>query len=74
LELHKKLREENEMTIFLTTHYLEEADELCDRVGIIDNGKILALDKPGALKSQIGRDLITMTFRDKKRLKVFLKC
>ncbi len=55
---------ENGMTIFLTTHYLEEADALCDRVAIIDKGKIMALDKPGALKSQIGGDLITMTFKE----------
>jgi len=55
---------ENGMTIFLTTHYLEEADALCDRVAIIDHGKIMALDKPGALKSQIGGDLITMTFAE----------
>jgi len=70
----KKLREEHGMTIFLTTHYLEEADELCDRVGIIDNGKILALDKPGALKSQIGGDLITMTFgNEKEKVNAFLE-
>ncbi len=55
---------ENGMTIFLTTHYLEEADALCDRVAIIDKGKIMALDRPGALKSQIGGDLITMTFKE----------
>ena len=55
---------ENGMTIFLTTHYLEEADALCDRVAIIDRGKIMALDRPGALKSQIGGDLITMTFKE----------
>jgi ABC-2 type transport system ATP-binding protein len=70
----KKLREKYNMTIFLTTHYLEEADELCDRVGIIDNGKILALDKPGILKSQIGGDLITMTFgNEKEKIDPFLE-
>ncbi len=53
---------ESGMTIFLTTHYLEEADALCDRVAIIDKGQIMALDKPGALKSEIGGDLITITF------------
>ncbi len=60
-EYIKKFKE-NGMTIFLTTHYLEEADELSDRVAIIDHGKIMALDKPGVLKSQIGGDLITLTF------------
>ena len=65
---------ENGMTIFLTTHYLEEADALCDRVAIIDHGKIMALDKPGALKSQIGGDLITLTFAENSdNTKDFLK-
>ncbi len=60
-EYIKKFKE-NGMTIFLTTHYLEEADALSDRVAIIDHGKIMALDKPGTLKSEIGGDLITLTF------------
>ncbi len=58
----RKLREEQKMTIFLTTHYMEEADELCDRVAIIDRGRILALDRPGALKAALGGDLITLKF------------
>jgi ABC-2 type transport system ATP-binding protein len=45
-------------TILLTTHYMEEADELCDRVAIMDHGKILALDTPAALKRSIGADTI----------------
>jgi ABC-2 type transport system ATP-binding protein len=45
-------------TIVLTTHYMEEAEELCDRVGIIDHGKLIALGSPAELKSQYGaRDL-----------------
>ena len=43
-------------TIFMTTHYMEEADQLCDRVAIMDHGKILALDTPGELKRSIGAD------------------
>jgi ABC-2 type transport system ATP-binding protein len=43
-------------TILLTTHYMEEADQLCDRVAIMDHGKILALDTPAALKQSIGAD------------------
>ena len=39
------------MTIFLTTHYIEEADMLCDRVGIIKDGKLIALDSPENLKA-----------------------
>jgi len=58
----ERLRSEHEMTIFLTTHYMEEADVLSDRVAIIDRGKIVALDRPGALKAGIGGDLITVRF------------
>lgn len=42
-------------TVLLTTHYMEEADQLCDRVGIIDQGKIIALDTPQALKDQVNQ-------------------
>jgi ABC-2 type transport system ATP-binding protein len=45
-------------TIMLTTHYMEEADKLCDRVAIMDHGKILALDTPGELKRSVGADTI----------------
>lgn len=43
-------------TVLLTTHYMEEADELCDRIAIIDHGRVLALDTPGGLKRQVGAD------------------
>ncbi len=54
------LRELNEegQTILLTTHYMEEADQLCGRVAIMDHGRILALDTPGALKQSVGADTI----------------
>jgi ABC-2 type transport system ATP-binding protein len=45
-------------TIMLTTHYMEEADRLCERVAIMDHGRILALDTPAALKQSIGADTI----------------
>ena len=45
-------------TILLTTHYMEEADLLCDRVAIMDHGKILALDTPAALKQTVGADTV----------------
>ena len=45
-------------TILLTTHYMEEADLLCDRVAIMDHGRILALDSPAALKQSIGADTV----------------
>ncbi len=51
-------------TIMLTTHYMEEADRLCDRVAIMDHGRILALDTPAALKQTIGADTI-VTVRTK---------
>lgn len=61
----KYLNEEEGITIFLTTHYMEEADYLCDRVAIIDYGKILDLDSPGNLKSKIGGgDLIDIKVDD----------
>jgi len=53
-----KLKKETNMTIFLTTHYLEEADALCDRIAIIDHGKIIALDAPEELKRAVGGDII----------------
>lgn len=54
------LRELNEegQTILLTTHYMEEADQLCGRVAIMDHGRILALDTPAALKQSVGADTI----------------
>jgi ABC-2 type transport system ATP-binding protein len=60
LSLWEVLRELNAdgQTILLTTHYMEEADELCDRVAIMDHGRILALDTPEALKSTVGADTI----------------
>ena len=52
-EAVRGLREEG-ITVVLTTHYMEEADELCDRVAIIDHGKILVEDTPTALKGSVG--------------------
>jgi len=46
------------ITVVLTTHYMEEADELCDRLAIIDHGKILVEDTPAALKASIGGEKI----------------
>ncbi len=54
----EKLVKEEEMTIILTTHYMEEADHLCNRIGIIDEGKIIALDTPSNLKKSIGGDIV----------------
>jgi ABC-2 type transport system ATP-binding protein len=56
----KRLKSESDMTIFLTTHYLEEADTLCDRVAIIDHGKILTVGSPEELKRGLGGDVLTV--------------
>ena len=53
-----RLAREDNVTVFLTTQYLEEADVLADRVGIIDHGKIVAEGTPAALKAEIGRPSI----------------
>jgi ABC-2 type transport system ATP-binding protein len=55
-----KLVKELKMTVFLTTHYMEEADALANRIGIIDRGKIAILDSPNALKRILGGDLVTI--------------
>ncbi|MDE1865887.1 MAG: ATP-binding cassette domain-containing protein [Candidatus Micrarchaeota archaeon] len=54
----KMLNERERLTIIITTHYMEEADELCDRIGIIDHGKIIALNTPEKLKDSLGGDVI----------------
>lgn len=56
----KDLKAKHNITVFLTTHYLEEADGLCDRIGIIDHGKIVALDTPLALKRSVGGDVLSI--------------
>ena len=61
------------MTIVLTTHYMEEADYLCDRIAVMDNGKIIALDTPNNLKDQIGGDIITLYTSDPKKTEEILK-
>jgi ABC-2 type transport system ATP-binding protein len=58
------LAKEKGITIILTTHYMEEADRLCNRVAIIDHGKIIALDAPKNLKDAIGGDVVTIKSPD----------
>lgn len=48
------MRDRHDTTVFLTTHDMDEADRLCDRIAIIDGGRIVALDSPAALKRQVG--------------------
>jgi ABC-2 type transport system ATP-binding protein len=54
----QRLVREEKVTVILTTHYMEEADMLCDRIGIIDKGRIVALDTPEGLKAGLGGDII----------------
>jgi len=57
----KTLKKEYGMTLFMTTHYLEEADALCDRIAIIDHGRIVVIGTPSELKDSLGGDIITLT-------------
>jgi ABC-2 type transport system ATP-binding protein len=58
----------NGTTILLTTQYLEEADQLADRIAVIDGGKVIAEGTPTALKSKVGRDRLEITFVDDESL------
>ncbi|MDS1116988.1 ATP-binding cassette domain-containing protein [Gordonia westfalica] len=60
----RRLRTERGATVFLTTHYLDEADELSDRILIIDNGRIVAADTPDNLKAQVSGDLVALEVAD----------
>src|SRR6476660_2386892 len=63
----QRLVKEEKITIILTTHYMEEADMLCDRIGIIDRGKIIVLDTPSKLKGMMGGDIVKLKLVEKKR-------
>jgi ABC-2 type transport system ATP-binding protein len=58
-----ELRQRQHLTIFLTTHYMDEAEN-CDRISIIDRGRIIALDTPEKLKDSLGGDVVTLTAED----------
>jgi ABC-2 type transport system ATP-binding protein len=62
------LAKEKNITIILTTHYMEEADRLCNRIAIIDHGKIIALDTPARLKDSIGGDVVTIRSPDTAKI------
>ncbi|ACL16783.1 daunorubicin resistance protein DrrA family ABC transporter ATP-binding protein [Methanosphaerula palustris] len=67
------LSKEKGITIILTTHYMEEADRLCNRVAIIDHGKIIALDTPANLRDGIGGDVVTIRSPDTAAIVATLK-
>jgi ABC-2 type transport system ATP-binding protein len=62
-ELLEKLRSEGDLTILICTHYMDEADRLCDRLAIVDHGKIAALGTPRELKASVpGQDILTVEY------------
>jgi len=63
-EYIRKIHKEFEMTLFVSTHYMEEADKLCDRVGIIDYGKIQVIETPETMKNAMGSDMISFSLID----------
>jgi len=68
----QNLVREEKITVILTTHYMEEADMLCDRIAIIDRGKIVALDTPSAMKARLGGDTIRIKTRESPdKIKLF---
>ncbi len=60
----RMLKDQFHMTLFLTTHYLEEADSLCDRMLIIDHGKIIKIGTPDELKESVGGDVIVVGVKE----------
>jgi ABC-2 type transport system ATP-binding protein len=63
-EYIQQLRKDLGLTVFLTTHYLDEADNLCDRLAIIDHGKIVATGTPAQLKDNLGGDVVTVRVKE----------
>jgi ABC-2 type transport system ATP-binding protein len=62
-EMLRELKKNRDLTVFLTTHYMDEADKLCDRIAIVDHGKLVALDSPMKLKASIsGTNILEVSF------------
>src|SRR5476651_2619792 len=62
-EMLARLKHERDLTIIVTTHYMDEADKLCDRIAIVDHGKLVALDSPLKLKASIpGKNVLEVSF------------
>ncbi|MBS7251406.1 MAG: ATP-binding cassette domain-containing protein [Candidatus Freyarchaeota archaeon] len=71
-EYVRKLNEEG-ITIFMTTHYMDEADKLCDRIAIIDYGKIVGIGSPQELKGMLGGDVVTVHANDREKFLSHIK-
>jgi len=64
-DMLERIKRERDLTILVTTHYMDEADKLCDRVAIVDHGKLVALDSPLKLKASIpGKNILEISFSD----------
>jgi ABC-2 type transport system ATP-binding protein len=64
LEVIERLRAQTDVTILLTTHYLDEAERLCDRIAVMHAGRIVALGRPEGLRRELGRELLELRVRD----------
>jgi ABC-2 type transport system ATP-binding protein len=64
-EMITRLKKERDLTVLLTTHYMDEADKLCDRIAIVDHGHLVALDTPLKLKASIpGENILEVSFSE----------
>jgi ABC-2 type transport system ATP-binding protein len=64
-DMLSRLKRERDLTILVTTHYMDEADKLCDRIAIVDHGKLVALDSPLKLKASIpGKNILEVSFSE----------
>lgn len=72
-EYIRHLNQEKGLTVFMTTHYLEEADSLCNRIAIIDNGVIKVSASPSELKEKLGGDILTLQLTDGRDMTPFFK-
>jgi len=62
-DMLRQLKQRRDLTVFLTTHYMDEADKLCDRIAIVDHGKLVALDSPINLKESVsGTNILVVSF------------
>jgi ABC-2 type transport system ATP-binding protein len=59
----RRIKEQRDLTVLITTHYMDEADKLCDRIAIVDHGKLAALDSPLMLKASVpGKNSVEVSF------------